>query len=214
MYIYVHCFMSFPKGFIMKIRPLHIKHIASLLLAAALMLSSCKSLEVSEIPERTVSNGNFGGIAFDTTAKTAETAVPVPQKTTALQSDETEISGESTANPQETTAAESETGTTAVTTTQNPVTTTAATKATTTKAVTTTKPAETTAKTAEKTTAAATTEKTTAAATTTTAEIITTAPETEEEQQNLPLRTEATRKTAIQPLITARSRASGFHISR
>ena len=181
--------MSFPKGFIMKIRPLHIKHIASLLLAAALMLSSCKSLEVSEIPERTVSNGNFGGIAFDTTAKTAETALPIPQKTNALQSEETEISGESTTTPPQTTAAESETGTTAVTTTQNPVTTTAATKATTTKAATTaatTKPAETTAKTTEKTTTAATTEKTTAVTTTTTAEIITTAPKTEEETTKAP----------------------------
>lgn len=156
------------------------------------MLCSCKSLEVSEIPERTVSNGNFGGIAFDTTAKTAETALPVPQKTTAPVSDETEISVEVTTAPPETTATESETeSTAAATTTQKPVTTAAATKATTTKAATTeatttraatTKPAETTVK----TTTAATTEKTTAVTTTTTEEITTTAPITEEETTKAP----------------------------
>ena len=166
----------------MKFRPLHIKHIASLLLAAAVMLCSCKSLEVSEIPERTVSNGNFGGIAFDTEAKTAETALPIPQKTTAPQSEETDFSEESTTTPPQTTEAESESSAIAATTTQTPVTTTAA-------ATTAKKTAKTTAKTTEKTTAktttAATTEKTTTTTVTTTAEKTTTAPKTEKEPEEV-----------------------------
>ncbi len=163
----------------------------TILLSVILTLCACR--EGSELPERTVANGSFGGIVFDPMAKTAQSAASIPTSSAALPTDSEEFSAD-TSEPEETapvsaSASSSAVSTTAVTTekteartnppdgTAAPPSTTATTTETTTKppATTTTVRIEITTK-KETTTTAEEITTTTTVATTTTAAATTVAP--------------------------------------
>ncbi len=146
--------------------------ITSLLLCAALLLCGCRE---TRLPEQSVANGSFGGIAFDTKSNTAPAAVPIPDiicttsKTEEAASEEfssetaleTTTASATIASTEKTTAATtsavtSKTEAAAVTTTGTTVTTT-----TTATVATTTTAQKTTTTTAATTTAAVKTEITT-----------------------------------------------------
>lgn len=125
--------------------------ILSSLLCAAVMLCGCYE---TRLPEHSVANGSFGGIAFDAEKSTARSAEPIPQITTAS-------SISAALSDSQTGAAETEQ--TAETTSAS-IATTAATAT-----ATTTTTAATTAKKTTVTTAATTTKAATSATTTATA---------------------------------------------
>lgn len=160
--------------------------ITTVLLSVILTLCACR--EDSELPERTVANGSFGGIVFDPMAKTVQSAESIPTGSTSLPTDSEEFSAE-ISELEETApiSASSVVPTTAATTEKteartNPTDETAAPPSTTTTTAGTTKPltATTTVRsesatkketttTAEEITTTTTTTTTTAATTTTTA---------------------------------------------
>ncbi len=139
---------------------------------AVSVLSACLC-GCREIKPEPIANGSFGGIAFDTSAKTAESAAPLPLS---AESSETEISAE--------TLTETETSPEAITTTASSKAAAATATTTTTAAKTTTtapKTTTTTTTTAITTTAPTTT---TTATTTTSAPATTTTAASEETSQN------------------------------
>lgn len=118
--------------------------IISSMLCVIVLLCGCRE---TALPEQSIANGGFGGIAFDTKSSTAPAAVPIPKITCTTTTTE-EITTEELSTEAETTtitttatttanatsvAAKSTTTTTTVTTTRaTTTTTTATTKATTT----------------------------------------------------------------------------------
>ncbi len=123
----------------------------SMFLSAVFALSGCR--ENPEIPQQPISNGSFGGIAFDTSIYTAASAVPIPIVPVSSVVEQSEAEN----NPTQTSPAEPPISAADPVTTPTVTTTTTAAATTTTAAATTTTAAATT-------TAAKTTVETTTAA--------------------------------------------------
>lgn len=134
--------------------------ILSSLLCAIILLCGCRE---TTLPEQSIANGSFGGIAFDKKSNTAPAAVPIPEITcTTTEEIILEESSDETKPAETTTTAAI---TTAVSTTETTAATTKTTAATTETTAATTVSTTTTAITTT-TTSATTTEITTAAAVT------------------------------------------------
>lgn len=166
--------------------------ITTVLLSAIFTLCACR--EGSELPERTVANGNFGGIVFDPMAKTAQSAEAIPTGFATLPTGSEEFSADTSESeetaPFSVSASSSSAASTAAATTKKSETrtnptdrTTAPPSTTNTTAKTTTKPPAATTERSESATKKettttveeiTTTATVTSAATTTTAEKITT----------------------------------------
>lgn len=149
--------------------------ITIILLSVIFTLCACR--ESSELPERTVANGSFGGIVFDPTAKTAQSAESIPTSSAPLPTDSEEFlaetsGSEETAPVSASVSSSSTTPTTAATTEKSEARTNLTDETTAPSSITTT-----TAKTMTKPPATTTTvrsESTTKKETTTTVEEITT----------------------------------------